>query len=144
MLYYILYSSSPLSSLSCSFYTYLYLPIILSQISDPACFIGWECRVVQFDKYVVFGSGLAFEGLMWVFWFDIRCYIILLSYTILFFCSILLFLSSPSFPSFLIPILPSSSHPSSSSSHSKYTCRVFLMFIYIPSQLSSIPDSSTF
>ena len=19
---------------------------------DPACFIGWECRVVQFDKYV--------------------------------------------------------------------------------------------
>ena len=29
---------------------------------DPACFIGWECRVVQFDKYV------------FVFWFraDVR------------------------------------------------------------------------
>ena len=41
-----------------SFYTcrhlgiLIYIPSISHQQSDPACFIGWECRVVQFDKYV--------------------------------------------------------------------------------------------
>ena len=28
---------------------------------DPACFIGWECRVVQFDKYPVGFEHLTFE-----------------------------------------------------------------------------------
>ena len=32
--------------------TYTYLCSTSSQHFDPACFIGWECRVVQFYKYV--------------------------------------------------------------------------------------------
>ena len=126
-----------------------------SWMFDPACFIGWECRVVQFDKYV-----FVFDVLSWCWvlvyvscWFDVWCYMLyiiilyyilyLIHYTYIILSYTILFLL------FFFPDLSSSSHLlfllfQSFLSHSKYTCRVFHLLIYIPavSNLSNNPHPS--
>ena len=69
----LLSSSSQYSSYTCrDLHLVIYIPDSSSfnQYSDPACFIGWECRVVQFDKYVFvfevrFRVLVVFEVLSW-------------------------------------------------------------------------------
>ena len=83
---------------------------MIGRYSDPACFIGWECRVVQFDKYV-----FVFEVLSWCSCWMFRAgvtlglilyyYTLLLLYTILFSLPLLsFFLFSSSDLSSLLPL----------------------------------------
>ena len=87
---------------------------------DPACFIGWECRVVQFDKYVDVRFELVCRLLTLgvILYYTIISYTILLLYIIILYSTSLLFPSSVLFLHFYFFLLPLPSLLFQSSFHS--------------------------
>ena len=89
---------------------------------DPACFIGWECRVVQFDEYVfVFRAGVM----------CLTCGVVLylIHILLLYYILYIIILLSSSFPvSSPSPPLPPPYFPPQ---YSFYTCRYLPVLIYV-------------